>query len=110
VVAGGGVRTRETAAAAVGPGRKTTERGLHVSEGGGEGQVGRLAVIRRGGEGRWAAAGSKPEMGQSSKRIFFRISIDFRNLAKVWKIAQGDLGRNLTCGFFLTSSRLSKYF
>jgi hypothetical protein len=49
-------------------------------------------------------------MGQSSKRIFFRISIDFRNLAKVWKIAQGDLGRNLTWGFFLTSSRLSKYF
>jgi hypothetical protein len=33
-------------------------------------------------------------MGQSSKRNPFRISIDFRNLAEVWKIAQGDLGRN----------------
>jgi hypothetical protein len=54
--------------------------------------------------------GQKPEMGQSFKRNSFRISIDFRNLAEVWKIAQGDLGRNLTWGFFLTSSRLSKYF
>jgi hypothetical protein len=49
-------------------------------------------------------------MGESSKRNSFRISIDFRNLAEVWKIAQGDLGRNLTWGFFLTSSGLSKYF
>jgi hypothetical protein len=49
-------------------------------------------------------------MGQSSKRNSFRISIDFRNLVEVWKITQGDLGRNLTWGFFLTSSRLSKYF
>jgi hypothetical protein len=49
-------------------------------------------------------------MGQSSKRNSSRISIDFRNLAEVWKIAQGDLGRNVTWGFFLTSSGLSKYF
>jgi hypothetical protein len=49
-------------------------------------------------------------MGQSSKRNSFRISIDFRNLVEVWKIAQGDLGRNLTWGVFLTSTRLSKYF
>jgi hypothetical protein len=33
------VRARETAATAVGPGRKTTGRGLHVSEGG-EGKAG----------------------------------------------------------------------
>jgi hypothetical protein len=71
VVAGGGVRTRETAAAAVGPGRKKTERGLHVCEGGGEGQVGRLAVGRRGGEGRWAAAGSKTRNGPKFKKNFF---------------------------------------
>jgi hypothetical protein len=36
---GGGVRARETAAAVVGPGEKTTGRGSHVSEGG-EGKVG----------------------------------------------------------------------
>jgi hypothetical protein len=36
---GGGVRTRETAAAAVGPGRKTTGRGPHINEGG-EGKAG----------------------------------------------------------------------
>jgi hypothetical protein len=63
-----------------------------------------------GGEGRWAAAGSKPGNGPKFKKNSFRISIDFRNLAEVWKIAQGDLGRNLTWEFFLTSSRLSKYF
>jgi hypothetical protein len=71
VVAGGGVRTCETAAAAVGPGRKTTERGLHVSEGGGEGQVGRLAVGRRGGEGSCATAGSKTRNGPKFKKNFF---------------------------------------
>jgi hypothetical protein len=49
-------------------------------------------------------------MGQSSKRNSFRISFDFRNLVEVWKIAQGDLGRNLIWGFFLTSFGLSKYF
>jgi hypothetical protein len=54
--------------------------------------------------------GQKLEMGQRSKRNSFRISIDFRNLVEVWKIAQVDFGRNLTWGFFLTSSRLSKYF
>jgi hypothetical protein len=64
-------------------------------------------VGERGGGPR---LGQKPEMGQSSKRNSFQISIDFRNLVEVWKIAQGDLGRNLTWGFFLTSSRLSKYF
>jgi hypothetical protein len=36
---GGGVRARETAAAAVGPGKKTTGQGPHVSEGG-EGKAG----------------------------------------------------------------------
>jgi hypothetical protein len=79
--------------------------------------VGRLKAI--GPAGWWAGTGEmgggprlgqKLEMGQSSKRNSFQISIDFRNLPEVWKIAQGDLGRNLTWGFFLTSSRLSKYF
>jgi hypothetical protein len=72
------------------------------------GPVGRWASVGERGGGLWL--GQKPERGQSSKRNSFRISIDFRNLAKVWKIAQGDLGRNLTWGFFLSSSRLSKYF
>jgi hypothetical protein len=79
--------------------------------------VGRLKAI--GPAGWWAGTGEmgggprlgqKLEMDQSSKRNSFQISIDFRNLPEVWKIAQGDLGRNLTWGFFLKSSRLSKYF
>jgi hypothetical protein len=64
--------------------------------------------MREGGGGPWL--GQKPEMGQSFKINSFPISIDFRNLAEVWKIAEGDFGRNLTWGFFLTFSRLSKYF
>jgi hypothetical protein len=70
--------------------------------------VGRPASV--GGRGGGLRLGQKPEMVQSSKRNPFRISIDFRNLAEVWKIVQGDLGRNLTWGFFLTSSRLSMNF
>jgi hypothetical protein len=113
---GGDVRAHETAAAAVSPGRKTTGWGPQRGRRG-EGRVGRSKAI--GPASRWASArerggglrlGQKPEMGQCSKRNSFRISTDFRNLAEVWKIAQGDLGRNLTWGFFPTSSRLSKYF
>jgi hypothetical protein len=36
---GGGMRARKTAAAVVGPGKKTTGRGPHISEGG-EGKAG----------------------------------------------------------------------
>jgi hypothetical protein len=72
------------------------ERGRPGGPAWGRGEVGRGWVKNR----KWTKAQKKS----------FRISIDFRNLAEVWKIAQGDLGRNLTWGFFLTSSRLSKYF
>jgi hypothetical protein len=72
------------------------------------GLAARWAAVGERGGGPWL--GQKPKMGQSSKRNSFRISIDFRNLVDVWKIAPGDLGRNLTWEFFLTTSRLSKYF
>jgi hypothetical protein len=54
--------------------------------------LGRLASGLAWGRGEVGLRlGQKPEMGQSSKRNSFRISIDFGNLAEVWKIAQGDL-------------------
>jgi hypothetical protein len=55
---------------------------------------------RRGGGGRWA---------QAQKQILFEFQL-ILEFGRIWKIAQGDLGRNLTWGFFLKSSRLSKYF
>jgi hypothetical protein len=63
----GGVRGRETTAAAVDPGRKTTGRGPHVSEGGDRKARWAGAGERRGGS--WL--GQKSEMGQSSKRNSF---------------------------------------
>jgi hypothetical protein len=57
------------------------------------GLAGRWADVGMRGGGLWLA--QKPVMGQSPKRNSFRISIDVQNLAEVWKIAQGDLGRNL---------------
>jgi hypothetical protein len=60
-----------------------TGRGLHVSKGG-EGKAGWAGVGERGGG---PQLGQKLEMGQCSKRNSFRISIDFRNLAEVCKIA-----------------------
>jgi hypothetical protein len=49
-------------------------------------------------------------MGQNLRRVLFRIKIGFLNIPRHWKFAQGDLGGILTWGFFLKSSRLSKYF
>jgi hypothetical protein len=49
-------------------------------------------------------------LGQNLRRILFRIKIGFLNIPSLWKFAQGDLGGILTWGFFLKSSRLSKYF
>jgi hypothetical protein len=63
------MRVREMAAAVVGPGKKMTRRGWHISEGG-EGRPGGPAgrwagwpVGRRKGEGRWPTAGPKGRMG-----------------------------------------------
>jgi hypothetical protein len=49
-------------------------------------------------------------MGQNLRRNLFCIKIGFLNIPRLWKFAQGDLGGILTWGFFLKSSRLSKYF
>jgi hypothetical protein len=50
------------------------------------GPAGRWADTGEGGGG--PRLGQKSEMGQSFKRNSFQISINFRNLAEVWKIAQ----------------------
>jgi hypothetical protein len=85
------VRARETVAAAVGPGKKTTGQGPHVSEGGegkagwagrrplgqlaggptrGRGEVGRGWAERPDGPaGRWA------DWAESEGKILFRIKI-----------------------------------
>jgi hypothetical protein len=73
----GGVRGRETTAAAVEPGRKTTGRGPHVSEGGDRKARWAGAGERRGGP--WL--GQKPEMGQSSKEILF----EFQLILEIWQ-------------------------
>jgi hypothetical protein len=44
------------------------------------------------------------------KKNSFVIKIDFLNIPRLWKFAQGDLGGIWTQGFFLNSSRLLKYF
>jgi hypothetical protein len=49
-------------------------------------------------------------LGRNLKRILFRIKIGLLNIAMLWKFVQGDLGGILIWGFFLKSSRLSKYF
>jgi hypothetical protein len=76
------VRARKTTAAAVGPGRKTIGRGPHVSEGG-EGKAGwdGWPVGQRGGEGRWATAGSKTGNGPKfQKEILF----EFQFILEIW--------------------------
>jgi hypothetical protein len=54
----------------------------------------------------WAESGAGPEF----KKKFVSNFDCFYNLGELWKIVPGDLGLILTWGFFLKSSRLSKYF
>jgi hypothetical protein len=49
-------------------------------------------------------------LGRKLKKNLFWLKIDFLNIPRLWKFAQGDLGGILTWGFFPKSSRLSKYF
>jgi hypothetical protein len=50
---------------------------------------------------RWAAAGLENNS---------ELKIGFLNLPRLWKFVDGDLGRILTWGFLLNSSRLLKDF
>jgi hypothetical protein len=56
------------------------------------------------------AAGPKPKLGPIQEIKPFQILFGIQIFGKVWKSAQGDLEGILTWGFFLKSSRLSKYF
>jgi hypothetical protein len=60
--------------------------------------------------GEAAAQAGMGRMGRNLRKIPFRIKIEFLNIPRLWKFAQGDLVGILTWGFFLKSSRLSKYF
>jgi hypothetical protein len=73
------------------------------------GRMGLAGIRRPVGQSRPARAGLG-RMGRNLRKIPFRIKIGFLNIPRLWKFAQGDLGGILTCGFFLKSSRLSKYF
>jgi hypothetical protein len=55
----------------------------------------------------WLAAGP---IGPNVKEKNFPNKIWFLNIARLWKIVEGDLGGILTWGFFLNSSRLLKDF
>jgi hypothetical protein len=98
-------------------GRETRAGPAHQRGRRGEGRVGRPKAT--GPAARWAGTrergggprlGRKPEMGQSSKRNSFRISIDFFEFGRTLKNCTRDLGEILTWGFFLKSSRLLKDF
>jgi hypothetical protein len=90
---------------------------MHLSEGG-EGKAG--WVSRRplgrpaGGPARGRGDGGRNwiknrRWAKVQKEFLFEFQL-ILEFGKIWKIAQGDLGRNLIWGFFLKSSRLSKYF
>jgi hypothetical protein len=85
--------------------------------------------VREGGRGRGARPGgpARPawllrakkagwagwplgRLGRKLKKISFLIEIEFLNMSRLSKFAQGDLGGIWTQGFFLNSSRLLKYF
>jgi hypothetical protein len=82
--------------------------------------------VREGGRGRGARPGGPAQpawllrakkarwagwpLGRKLKKNSFVIKIDFLNIPRLWKFAQGDLGGIWTQGFFLNSSRLLKYF
>jgi hypothetical protein len=61
-------------------------------------------------EAQWGEAGRLGRnLGRENEKDF-RIKIGFSNLARLWKIVEGDLGEILTWGYFLNSSRLLKDF
>jgi hypothetical protein len=49
-------------------------------------------------------------IGPEAEKNTFGIKIEFLNLPRLWKLAQGDLGGILTQGFFLNSSRIRRDF
>jgi hypothetical protein len=71
-----------------------------------------------GGKGEWAGRGGRrdgPRLGRIrsrariQKKFFLNFNL-FLEFGRILKFAQGDLEEILTRGFFLKSSRLSKYF
>jgi hypothetical protein len=71
------VRARETATAAVGPGRKMIGRGPHISEGG-EGKAGWADVGDRGGGPR---LGQNLEWAKVQKEILFKLQL----ILEIWQ-------------------------
>jgi hypothetical protein len=65
--------------------------------------IGPARVEGEAGRG-WAESGAGPELKKNS----FQISIDFRIWQNFGKLYKEILGKFLTWGFFLKSSRLSK--
>jgi hypothetical protein len=59
-------------------------------------------VGRSGGEGRWAAAGLKGQMGRLAagpkmkEKFFSEYRFDFLNILRLWKFVEGDFGGILT--------------
>jgi hypothetical protein len=49
-------------------------------------------------------------IGPKVEEKIFLIKIEFLNIPRLWKFAEGDLGGIWTQGFFLNSYRLLKYF
>jgi hypothetical protein len=69
------------------------------------GGCGATGSVREGGGGIRGGL-----VGQKLKKNSFLIKIEFLNMPRLWKFAQGDLGGFWIQGFFLNSSRLLKYF
>jgi hypothetical protein len=61
----------------------------------GLGRVGRAGIRRPTGRSgpTWVGLG---RMGRNLRKIHFRIKIEFLNIPRLWKFAQGDLGGILT--------------
>jgi hypothetical protein len=74
----------------------------------------RRPIYRAGGgvPRRWTRYRPVAEIKRGRKwgKILFWTAIWFLNIPRLWKFVGGDLGRILTWGFFLNSSRLLKYF
>jgi hypothetical protein len=66
-------------------------------------------LAARGQNAEWAGW-PLGRLGRKLKKISFLIKIEFLNIPRLWKFAQGDLGGIWTQGFFLNSSRCLKYF
>jgi hypothetical protein len=78
-----------------------------VAGGGGGAMGGETVVGQPWWKERRAMARPNPEPGQNSKRNSFRISIDFE-FGRTLENCTRRFRMNLTWGFFLKSSRLSK--